>query len=237
MEEGQRWCSGCRHQVTQDACQDTNGTLHATCQACRARHQARELAQVAAAQQNADHNIEHEDVPENDQPEGIQSVEIDEFDHILGDGAEYMNIDAPEENALNAMEEVLLASFREKLAALVLQACNICHEQGFDLNVRDDLCSRCKSDKGDLVRKFSPENNMSPVLEHPVCLRNLTDMEEMLISWVLPMMQVRYMRGRQLCYKEHKSIFSSGYRRVFLGCQKKLNVSSSITKTQGLHSA
>ena len=32
---------------------------------------------------------------------------------------------------------------------------------------------------------------------------NLTDIEEMMIAWVMPLMQVRYTKGHQLCYKEH----------------------------------
>ncbi|KAJ6473604.1 hypothetical protein C8R47DRAFT_716414 [Mycena vitilis] len=39
--------------------------------------------------------------------------------------------------------------------------------------------------------------------QRPSCLKNLTDMEEMLIARVKPVMQVRWTRGRQLCYKDH----------------------------------
>ncbi|OBZ66500.1 hypothetical protein A0H81_13517 [Grifola frondosa] len=160
-------------------------------------------ARVAAANIQQGENDLEQDLPENDQAEGVESVEMDEFDQIFGDGAEYMNIDVPEESALSGTEATLLGSFQDKLAALTLQTCGSCQEQGFNLNIKDAVCSRCRNDKGDPVRRFSSENHMNPALERPACLRNLTDMEEMLISRVLPMMQVRYTKGRQLCYKEH----------------------------------
>lgn len=42
-----------------------------------------------------------------------------------------------------------------------------------------------------------------PVDAIPPELQYLTDIEEMLISRVTPIMQVRHTRGRQLCYKDH----------------------------------
>lgn len=41
------------------------------------------------------------------------------------------------------------------------------------------------------------------MVEQPAFLKGLTDMEEMCTSRVLPLMQVRYTKGRQLCYKDH----------------------------------
>jgi len=35
------------------------------------------------------------------------------------------------------------------------------------------------------------------------CLKGLTDMEDMLIARVKSYMQVRWTKGRQLCYKDH----------------------------------
>ena len=37
----------------------------------------------------------------------------------------------------------------------------------------------------------------------PLCLTGLTDIEEMLIARIKPVMHVRYTTGRQLCYKDH----------------------------------
>ena len=63
-------------------------------------------------------------------------------------------------------------------------------------------CRRCKSDKK-VPKKFSLENNMIPSAV-PACLSGLTQVEEMLISRALPIMQVYTKpRGGQLSYKGH----------------------------------
>ncbi|TFK89922.1 hypothetical protein K466DRAFT_464337, partial [Polyporus arcularius HHB13444] len=131
----------------------------------------------------------------DDHAEGVETVERDEYEDYFGDDTELMNLDVPEESALNACEAAHSEAFQKKIEALTLQSCSVCHEQGFDLNVRDSQCSRCRTDKGDPVKKFSPENNAVPDPTRPACLQNLTEMEEMLISRILPMMQVRYTRG------------------------------------------
>ncbi|EPS94701.1 hypothetical protein FOMPIDRAFT_11021, partial [Fomitopsis schrenkii] len=126
-----------------------------------------------------------------DEPDGVEVVEVDEYAQFFDDGSSYMDIDVPEENALPAREASLLATFHEKLASLSLEACTTCHERAFNMNLHDGECSRCRRDRAEPVKKFSATNGVSPALEQPACLQYLTDMEEMLISRVLPMMQVR----------------------------------------------
>ncbi|KAI0744670.1 hypothetical protein C8Q76DRAFT_606638, partial [Earliella scabrosa] len=126
---------------------------------------------------------------------GVETVEPDEYDQFFDDDVDMMNIDVPEEAALSAAENALCDMFREKLKTLSLQACEVCHKREFGLNVRDGQCSRCRADKGDPVKKFSTGNNAVPEVQRDPCLQHLTEMEEMLISRVLPMMQVRYTRG------------------------------------------
>ncbi|KAI0690491.1 hypothetical protein BC835DRAFT_1212865, partial [Cytidiella melzeri] len=81
--------------------------------------------------------------------------------------------------------------------------CTTCHERGFERGVIHGECLRCRNDKRGPAKKFSDENGMNPASVRPLCLQNLTKMEEMLISPVLPIMQVRYTKGRQLCYRDH----------------------------------
>ncbi|KAI0367562.1 hypothetical protein BV20DRAFT_927240, partial [Pilatotrama ljubarskyi] len=127
--------------------------------------------------------------------DGVHVDENDDFDAIFGDGSELAGVDLLEDSALNHNEDRLWKTFHQKLNALALQTCMTCHERDFDLNLRHDECARCRNDKGDPVKKFSTANNMIPAVTRPLCLQNLTDMEEMLIARVLPMMQVRYTRG------------------------------------------
>ena len=86
--------------------------------------------------------------------------------------------------------------------------------------MKEGVCSSCRRDSNGVVRKWSNENCCNPrlchsasslkiglticaVLDVPSCLRNLTDMEEMMLARVMPLMQVRYTKGHQLSYKEH----------------------------------
>ncbi|KAI0833502.1 hypothetical protein BC628DRAFT_1277728, partial [Trametes gibbosa] len=127
--------------------------------------------------------------------DGVESTNVDVYDAIFGDGSDLMDIDIPDESALSASETTLWKTFQHKVAELTLQSCNVCSERDFGLSLRDGKCAFCRSDKGDPVFKFSAENNAHPRIDRPLSLQNLTEMEEMLISRVLPMMQVRYTRG------------------------------------------
>ncbi|KAF9501700.1 hypothetical protein BDN71DRAFT_1348697, partial [Pleurotus eryngii] len=131
----------------------------------------------------------------SDDIEGIETAEDDEFDAVFGDGSDLMNIDQPTDHVLSVREEELLKSLNEKLAALKYESCDICCQEGFDLNVADGICSSCVADKGDPVKKWSRENFVHPAHEIPSCLKGLTDMEEMLIARVKTYMQVRYTKG------------------------------------------
>jgi len=60
-------------------------------------------------------------------------------------------------------------------------------------------CRRCYSDKG-IPKKFSTENNMNPG-DLPVELQGLTEIEEMLIAQIFPVISVYCLRGGQYAYK------------------------------------
>ncbi|KAH9833024.1 uncharacterized protein C8Q71DRAFT_713391, partial [Rhodofomes roseus] len=169
----------------------------ATCRNCRQRRRTRYDAHRLANQPAQALNDDDID-PIDDRlaaADGVDVVEPDEYAQFFGDDSDFMDIDVPEENALPAQEAELLTKFYTKLSELSLETCVVCHEQGFDMKLKDGVCSRCHRDRAEPVKKFAPANNVSPSLERPACLKYLTDMEEMLISRVLPMMQVRYTRG------------------------------------------
>ncbi|EDR02224.1 uncharacterized protein LACBIDRAFT_309848 [Laccaria bicolor S238N-H82] len=131
----------------------------------------------------------------DDGAEGVHIEEVDEFDEVFGNGADFMDIHLPGDPALSARETVLLKKLDEKLNAITFQLCDCCLEEGFDLNVVDGTCSRCRNNKGDPVKKWSSENKVNPALEVPLCLRGLTDMEDMVIARVKSYMQDRWTKG------------------------------------------
>ncbi len=91
----------------------------------------------------------------------METANDDEF-QFLEDGPEWMNVDVPEENVLSHSESSLFANFQSKLAALRLEVCEACCEKDFNMDIRNGMCHRCRSDRGDPVRKFANENNINP---------------------------------------------------------------------------
>lgn len=65
-------------------------------------------------------------------------------------------------------------------------------------------CYRCISEKNG--NRFSKWNHMDPG-EQPQCLKVLTQIEEMLIARISPILQVTYARGGQLKYSGHTICF------------------------------
>jgi hypothetical protein len=60
-------------------------------------------------------------------------------------------------------------------------------------------CRRCYNDKTD-PKKFSTENNMNPG-DLPKELQGLTEIEEMLIAQIFPIISVYCLRGGQYSYR------------------------------------
>ena len=80
--------------------------------------------------------------------------------------------------------------------------CMTCHEVWPSRNRKDShQCLRCTRDKS-IPKKFSKANNMHPG-SVPECLQNLTQVEEMLIARVSPIMYVYRKHGGQRGYKGH----------------------------------
>ena len=82
--------------------------------------------------------------------------------------------------------------------------CTTCHEiwpSRHDISKKPYECLRCSRDKCN-PKKFSNTNNMHPG-SVPECLQNLTQVEEMLIARVSPIMYVYKKHGGQRGYKGH----------------------------------
>ena len=99
----------------------------------------------------------------------------------------------------------LMKKFRARIDALSqVKTCIICNESYTGMSLRknnfETICSRCFSEKG--VHRFSMENNLDPG-KQPNVLKNLTQVEEMFIARVTPILQVTHARGGQYKYSGH----------------------------------
>ncbi|XP_059076593.1 uncharacterized protein LOC131875899 [Cryptomeria japonica] len=73
------------------------------------------------------------------------------------------------------------------------------------------ICNRCRQEKNE--HRFSASNNMDPGPQ-PLELANLTQIEEMLIARVNPILQVTHAIGGQYKYKGHTICFPQEVREI-----------------------
>ena len=127
-----------------------------------------------------------------------QGVSKNEYLHEGG----WQNVDSPlheQEFVQNEMH-----SFHLDQERLEHRQCTTCKEAWptrQNLTSETYTCHRCKRDKKS-PKKFSAENDMDPGIV-PEQLRGLTQVEEMLISRVCPIMRVYRKHGGQRGYKGH----------------------------------
>ncbi|CAG8816966.1 1521_t:CDS:2, partial [Cetraspora pellucida] len=93
----------------------------------------------------------------------------------------------------------MLRNFRNKMDKLKHTLCPTCNKRFPSIVLVMRECRRCYSEKT-LPKRFSADNNMDPG-EVPEELQNLTDIEEMLIAQVFPVMSVYKLRGGQYGYR------------------------------------
>ncbi|KAF8194467.1 hypothetical protein K438DRAFT_1542727, partial [Mycena galopus ATCC 62051] len=117
------------------------------------------------------------------------------YDAIFGDGSD-MNINLPDDSAVDAKAAAAIKTFNEKLAELRIENCPGCCEEGFHIKLTpQDLCSRCSGDNSEPPPCWSQNEPELPPNLVPPCLQYLTDMEEMLIARTKTTMQVRWTKG------------------------------------------
>ncbi|KAJ7854134.1 hypothetical protein B0H13DRAFT_1642512, partial [Mycena leptocephala] len=132
----------------------------------------------------------------DEEDEGVQAGPVD-YDAIFGDGSDLAGIDLPDDSAISPDEAQCLKNFDAALDAVKISACGCCREEGFNIKLKaSGECARCNNDHRD-IKMWSDENHVNPMPENirPDCLKNLTEMEEMLIARIKPVMQVRWTRG------------------------------------------
>jgi hypothetical protein len=87
----------------------------------------------------------------------------------------------------------LLRNFRSKIDKLANNHCPVCNERFPSVEIIQGVCHRCYTEKND-IKKFSFRNNMDPgdVLDE---LRGLTQVEEMLIAQIFPIVSMYCLHG------------------------------------------
>jgi hypothetical protein len=103
------------------------------------------------------------------------------------------------EQQLPESDRELLQKFREKLNKIAHEHCPTCNERFPSIKLVKGECRRCYFDKNP-VKKFSLDNNMDPG-DVPDELRGLTEIEEMLIAQIFPIVSVYCLRGGQHAYR------------------------------------
>ncbi|KZV72645.1 hypothetical protein PENSPDRAFT_575770, partial [Peniophora sp. CONT] len=168
--------------------------MHASCQDCLRRLRERRAATAAEAEEALQRELEEQAALAAQLDDGVQHDEIDPYDEFFGHGDDLMDVDVLEESALSNEEARRVKSFRDALDNIALDTCSCCQESDWDLKIVEGVCKSCRADK-EATKKFSSANKVNPTFTQPACLKGLTDVEEMIISRVLPLMQVRHTRG------------------------------------------
>ena len=113
-------------------------------------------------------------------------------------------------------QQWVMRNFHSKQSNWKLRLCSVCHEmwptqvnQANDTN-NSYTCTRCKRDKG-VPTRYSQENDMDPKAV-PQSLQNLSQVEEMLIARICPIMCVYRKHGGQRGYKGHVINFPQDIR-------------------------
>jgi len=103
------------------------------------------------------------------------------------------------DHCLPESDRKLLHYFRSKIDKLSNNLCPVCDECFPSIKIVQGECRRCYTEKNE-VKKFSARNNMDPG-EVPKELQGLTQIEEMLIAQIFPIVSVYCLRGGQFAYR------------------------------------
>jgi len=102
--------------------------------------------------------------------------------------------------------QIAVKKFENELMNIEVNLCIYCNEKYPDIELRSNMCNKCRFDKGD-PKKFSSRNGMDPG-EQPPELQGLTPIEEMLIAKCSPIVKVYKLKGGQVSYGGHVITFT-----------------------------
>jgi len=191
------WCTKNKHWVHKDIFGPMN-----TCNACRERRRQNRAHQ---RQQQMQSIIEQEFAAQI-APDAAVAAPAAAGEPLPYSPPESQPLHNPlnplSESAVSPEDKELLDKCRAKLMNIRMEKCNGCHEEWFDLGVKNGLCKVCQ--KGE---KYQASNNMYPGPDPPAHLPKLTQIEEMLIAPVHALLQVWQVRGGQTKYTGHTCNF------------------------------
>jgi hypothetical protein len=117
---------------------------------------------------------------------------------------------APREAPISDADWTNINAFHEYLSKQEMETCTRCKERWFQMGLSNGVCGACLKRDRNLQEGepflFSKENNMDPGVV-PECLRDLTQMEEMIIAKAHCHMIMKRVRGHQYHYTGHAVCF------------------------------
>jgi hypothetical protein len=169
------WCTNNRHWVHRDIFGDLGQCENCRRRAHENRHRGRERQSETILQTELDAQIEPQPLlPPPPQPLPQYPPQPPPVPPL---------VDPLTGSAVTPEERTLLLSVREKLMAIKRELCVECHENWFDLDIRQGVCAKCRKNC-----KYKESNQMYPGLRPE--LPTLTQMEEMLIASVHALVQL-----------------------------------------------
>jgi hypothetical protein len=117
---------------------------------------------------------------------------------------------SPRETPISDADWTNINAFHEYLSKQQMETCTRCKERWFQMGLSNGVCGACLRQDRNLQEGepslFGPENNMDPGVV-PSCLRDLTQMEEMIIAKAHCHMIMKRVRGHQYHYTGHAVCF------------------------------
>ncbi|EXX53883.1 hypothetical protein RirG_239720 [Rhizophagus irregularis DAOM 197198w] len=158
-----------------------------------------------------DLNSQQKNLQQKYQDSGVDGAEGDgaEDDGAEDNGAEDGADTHTDAGVLGEFERDLLKKFRNKVNKFKHSLCTTCNENFPSIVIIRGECRRCHKEKQ--PKKFSKDNNMDPG-EVPDELRDLTEIEEMLVARVFPVMSVYRLRGDVLVIRRQSASNAEAFR-------------------------
>lgn len=129
---------------------------------------------------------------------------------------------------LTQQQWALVNDFQTALHSESMETCSRCNERWFRIKLATrgnttGICAQCrikdkaedqKPNPADRTYFYGPRNNMEPG-EVPSFLPELTQVEEMLISFVHTIIEVRQVQGQQYFYRGHVAHFMNNIPKIY----------------------
>jgi len=158
---------------------------------------SRKVSAMQVAQQNEETNPERNQQQSDEEIRAAKQV-VEQDEEGSSQRNQQQNVAVPSARNLSQTDQDLLQKFRSKVDKFKYTLCPVCNERFMSITLIKGECRRCHAEKSS-TKKFSAENNMDPG-EVPEELKDLSEIEEMLIARVFPVLSVYRLRGGEHGY-------------------------------------